>query len=443
MQDLRITSSNTSTNESHSDSVAGSMVYSGFLVRFIVHALLVGLLLPSRLMADDGIVPAKSSTIAAIPRFFFTSEGKTGITGIDGSGLRYFDFEVPGQATWQPGPSFSDGRRVIFLSMEPRRDGPGRPFEEYYTQTPTHIWVHDLNDGSLKELCVNNRIAPFETPALLLGDDRLLVQVIKDKVGRIVSMRLDGSDPQDFTRAGEGLPYGFSLSPDGKRVAFHLAGGVGYQVMTSDVAGNNRTVLASGSGHLYFGTGWSPKGDKVLYVDCQPGSDPGHDWADVCVANPDGSGHQVLTSGDAMWFAATYGPKEKHGSGSNLPAWTHDGKILFPRRSPDARVPWQYRVGQPDLDHFNRDFRPDLARGGVCISRLDPDNGRITDLTEPKEGQWDFRVSESPDGKYIAFCRAATGESPTIWVMNSDGGNAHRVTRGIDDKGVDHPRWLP
>lgn len=439
MQDLRVTSA----NESQSGKADGSRMTSVFVVRFMLETMLCGLLMQCRLMAADGTAPVKPSAAAAVPRFFFTSEGKTGITGIDGSGLRYFEFQVPGQATWQPGPSFSDGHRVIFLSMEPRRDGPGRPFEEYYTQTPTHIWVHDLNNGSLKELCVNNRIAPFETPALLLGDDRLLVQVVKDKVGRIVSMRLDGSDPQDFTKAGEGLPYGFSLSPDGKRVAFHLAGGMGYQVMTSDVDGNNRKVLASGPGHLYFGTSWSPKGDRVLYVDCQPGSDPGHDWANVCVANPDGSGHQVLTSGGAMWFAATYGPEEKHGSGSNLPAWTHEGQILFPRRSPDARVPWQYQVGQPDLDHFNRKYCPDLARGGVCISRLDPDSGRITDLTEPKVGQWDFRVSESPDGRYIVFCRAATGEAPAIWVMNSDGGNAHPVTRGVDDKGVDHPRWLP
>ncbi len=82
----------------------------------------------------------------------------------DGSGLRYFDFKVPGQATWQPGPLFPDGRRVVFLSMEPRRDGPGKPFEEYYTQTPTHIWEYDLETGSLKELCVKDRLAPFETP---------------------------------------------------------------------------------------------------------------------------------------------------------------------------------------------------------------------------------------------------------------------------------------
>jgi len=58
-------------------------------------------------------------------------------------------------------------------------------------------------------------------------------------------------------------------------------------------------------------------------------------------------------------------------------------------------------------------------------------------------GQWDFRASESPDGKHIVFCRAATGESPAIWVLNPDSSNAHLVTRGISDNGVDHPRWLP
>ena len=84
-------------------------------------------------------------------RLFFTSAGKTCLVAADGSGLRPMEFDVPGQATWQPGPPFSDGNRVMFLSMEPRRDGPGRPFEEYYTQTPTHLWVHDLDRGGLTE----------------------------------------------------------------------------------------------------------------------------------------------------------------------------------------------------------------------------------------------------------------------------------------------------
>ena len=88
----------------------------------------------------------------------------------DGTGLRYFAFNVANQATWQPGPFLSDGRRVIFLSMEPRRDGPGKPFEEYYTQTPTHLWLYDLDRDSLTEIAHRERLAAFYTPALLVSD---------------------------------------------------------------------------------------------------------------------------------------------------------------------------------------------------------------------------------------------------------------------------------
>src|SRR5207249_2427431 len=127
-------------------------------------------------------------------RFFFVSQGKTAVMNGDGTGLGYFDFKIPNQATWQPGQFFSDGRRVIFLSMEPRRDGPGKPFEEYYTQTPTHLWIYDLDSSSLKEIATRDRMAPFYAPQLLLNDERMLVQVIRNKVGQTFSMNLDGSD---------------------------------------------------------------------------------------------------------------------------------------------------------------------------------------------------------------------------------------------------------
>ncbi len=203
-------------------------------------------------------------------------------------------FDVPGQATWQPGPAFGDGSRLVLLSMEPRRDGPGRPFEEYYTQTPTHLWTYDLDSEALAEICNRERLAPFETPALLVGQDRILVQVVRDKVGQIFNMRLDGTDAREFTRAGEGLPYGLSASPDGRRVAFHLASPQGYQIWTSDTDGPNRQHLAADPAHLYFGTNWSPDGKWVLFVDCSYRDDPGHDWADVCIGQADGSEQRVL-----------------------------------------------------------------------------------------------------------------------------------------------------
>ncbi|MEZ6081553.1 MAG: hypothetical protein R3C56_39555 [Pirellulaceae bacterium] len=141
--------------------------------------------------------------------------------------------------TWQTCLPFGDGRRIIVTKrVEARRDGPGRPFEEYYTQTPTHLWLYNLADDSLEEICAKERIAPFITPALLLSDDRLLM-VVKDNVGQIFSVRLDGSDARAFTQAGEGLPYGLSLSPDRSRVAFHLASPREYQVWTADIDGSN------------------------------------------------------------------------------------------------------------------------------------------------------------------------------------------------------------
>src|SRR6266487_2314940 len=182
-------------------------------------------------------VGARQSRTSRLARLFFVSQGQTALINADGTGLRYFEFDVPNQATWQPADFFSDGRRVLFLSMEPRRDGPGRPFEEYYTQTPTHLWIYDLESGSLQEIATRYRMAPFYAPQLLLGDERMLVQVVRNKVGQTFSMNLDGTDAREFTRAGEGLPYGLSLSPDGKRAAFHLASPQGYQIWTSDADG--------------------------------------------------------------------------------------------------------------------------------------------------------------------------------------------------------------
>jgi TolB protein len=375
-------------------------------------------------------------------RFFFTSQGRTAVMNADGGRLHYFDFKVPNQVTWQPGPIFSDGNRVIFLSMEQRRDGPGRPFAEYYTQTPTHLWVYDLHRQTLTEVAVRNRLAVFYTPALLIGDQRILVQVVRNNVGQIFSMNLDGSDATEFTYAGEGLPYGLSLSPDGRRVAFHLAGPNGYEVWTSDVEGRNRIRIAGHPDHLYFGTSWSPDGTWILYQDCHYQDDSGHDWSDICIGRADGSEHRVLTQGQAHWFGATYGPRDKHGGGSNLPMWTGDGAILFSRKLPDSRVPWVFQPQSPDTDHFNRDFKPEQARGGTEICRLDPHDNSVTRLTTSDPPVWDFRASASPDGRHIVFCRAATGAAPAIWTMKIDGRHPRLLTRGLANEGADFPRWL-
>jgi TolB protein len=376
-------------------------------------------------------------------RIFFTSQGKTGMVNADGTDLRYFEFDVPNQATWQPCGFLSDGKRVLFLSMEPRRDGPGRPFDEYYHQTPTHLWIHDLDSGTLTEIATRDRMAPFYTPLLLLGDDRILMQVVRKTGGQIFSMKLDGSDAREFTGAEEGMPYGLQASPDGKRVAFHIASPSGYQIWTGSAEGGERTLVAADPEHLYFCPCWSPDGEWLAYQDCLYRQDPGHDWADLRLSRPDGSEHRMLTEGQALWFGATYGSAGNRGGGSNTPSWTHDGAILCSRRLPGSKVPWEYQAQRPDTDHFNRDFKPELAKGGTEICRIDPRDGTLTRVTHSEPPVWDFRQSESQDGREIVFCRAETGASPAVWVMDSDGENARMLTRGIDERGADHPRWVP
>jgi TolB protein len=125
-----------------------------------------------------------------------------------------------------------------------------------------------------------------------------------------------------------------------------------------------------------------------------------------------------------------------------MPTWTRDGKILFSRKLPGSKVAWEYQSQRADTDHFNREFKSESARGGTEICRLDPGDGSVTRLTTSEPPVWDFRAAESSDGQQIVFCRAATGGNPSIWVMDKGGHNERLVTRGLEDRGADHPRWL-
>ncbi|HZZ44515.1 MAG TPA: hypothetical protein VFE58_16385 [Tepidisphaeraceae bacterium] len=372
-------------------------------------------------------------------RFFFTSEGKTGMMNADGTGLRWFDFKVAKQVRWQPFGFLSDGR-VLFLSLEQQ---PGKSFEEFYYQTPTHIWIYDLDKDKLTEVANRDRLSTFYGGGPVINDKRFLMQVVRKDNTQIYNMNLDGSDAKEFTRAGEGFPYGLCASPDGKRVAFHLATSVGYQVWVSDVDGGNRVKVAADPEHLYFGPRWSTDGQWLFFHDCLHLQNPGHDWADLYLCRPDGSEKKLLTKGQGLWFGTSYGVPDHHAGGSETMYWTHDEKILCSCRLPGSKTAWEYQPQHPNGDHFNRDYKPAGARGGTEICKIDPHDGSVTKITQPGEGTWDFRANESPDGKQIVFSRAKVGECPAIWMMNSDGTNQRELTQGVNNFGADHGRWVP
>ena len=378
---------------------------------------------------------------------FMNTEGKAGIMNADGSGFRILDFNRPNEFGWGAYDFFKDGRRVILLSMD-KGDWGNRSFYDYYHKIRTHLWIYDLDSGSLTELATKNRLENFYAPSSLLpGEERMIVQVITENgKGRLFSMDLDGSHPQQIIAFNEGFPYGANVSPDGKHLAFHLAGPSphSYRVFTSDLNGANRKLVAGQPGHLYFGYDWSPSGDWILFQDCLYKQDPGHDWSDICIARPDGSELKLLTQGQAHWFGTSWGPAKNPGGGSNMPKWSPDGqRVVFAHRSPGSKTPWEIQPQRPDTTHFNRDYKPEAARGGATMSLIHTKDSSITPLTHQNPPQWEMYPDWSRDGKQLLFCRSAVGEAPAVWTISSNGRNERMLTRGIDNQGATHPHWIP
>jgi TolB protein len=384
-----------------------------------------------------------AAAAAPAARFYFVARGNQGVRGVgsrlgtqrlDGSGLEFPDFGEPDHIGWLPYCFFGDGQRSVLLSRELLPGWRTMTFDEYMPKSRTHLWLYDAANGKRTELALRERLSPFLAPCVLMpGEQRLAVTAMINGKQRLYTIDLDGGNPLAISGEGENV-YGVTLSPDGRRFAYHAD----YRIVTIGSDGSDRREGNGARGQLLFGPVWSPDGEWLVYQNCTPRTDPGHDWADVWIGRPDGREHRALTVGNASWFGASYGPAGNPGSGSNIPQWTRHG-IVFAERSEAARTPWEYQSGRPDTDHFNRDYKPAAARGGTRISLLNPKSGERRGLTPFVAGRWDFRAA--PKGDAILFCRVGVGENPALWAMDWDGGHARLLNRGWQGQGADHPRW--
>jgi TolB protein len=125
-----------------------------------------------------------------------------------------------------------------------------------------------------------------------------------------------------------------------------------------------------------------------------------------------------------------------------MPVWSPAGLVTCALLLPGSRSAWPYAVDRPDTDHFNRDYRPEQAQGGTQICLIDPNTGIMTPLSQDDPPTWNFRLAWAPDGSQLAFIRADVGGLSELWVMDAQGGNRRRLTRGLNGTGVDHPRWV-
>lgn len=371
----------------------------------------------------------------------FASRNQIGLVRPDGTGLHTLEFGMPSQLNWQLGPCFADGERCVLTSYE-----AGKPWEH---MVHTHLWLYHFRRGTLDELATQQRLAPMTLCAALLpGEARMVMAPIIDHEQLIYTANLDGSEPEALTSAGEGFAYGVTLSPDASRLAYHITGpgDLPYRVCVMRCDGTHKVTVAHQEGHLYFGPAWSPDGAWLAFEDCRYQEDPGHDWADLCLGDPADADHQPvrgLTSDRRQWFGTSFGGPQTRGSGSEMACWSPDGQwITYTRASPGACTAWPYQSQRPDTDHFNRDYLPEQACGGTQVCLLNPFDGRVKELTPYEPLVWNFRARWSPDGEHMSFSRARVGQPSEVWVMDAEGAHARLLTRGFDNAGADHARWL-
>jgi len=370
-------------------------------------------------------------------RILVSTNGKLALISPAGGDLEYLNLDYEHYASWSAGPIFSDGHHILLTSWSMINDWRG--------EATVLQWIYDFPTRTLERLTIEDREYRWVVPCFLLPDEKqMVVNIMIDDENRIFRMNLDGSGPVAITQRGEGFHYCIYLSPDGSRLACHALGRpfskMPYHILTANLDGTGRVIIANHPDHLYFGPIWSPDGSRLVYLDCIPKNDPGHDWASICVGRPDGSEHRVLSTEHVHWFATSYGapemPINARSTGSNLPSWSPDGKILFTRVQPGSAMPWQWRTGHPDEDHFNRQFLPEQARGGTQLCLIDPVNAAITPITEFEDGRWDSHARYTPDGKHIVFRRGRVGEAASIWMIDADGGNPRHLTSGENKLGA-------
>jgi len=129
--------------------------------------------------------------------------------------------------------------------------------------------------------------------------------------------------------------------------------------------------------------------------------------------------------------------------GNFLKVLRPDGTLVRDLKAPDATLGLGCDNWSPDGTHFVCEGWDDShpERIGAYTVRAS-DGGDLKRLTAPADHQHDIPGGYSPDGTRIAFVHVTddAGEQGQLWIMNADGGEAHRaneVTVGY------HVHWAP
>ena len=307
-------------------------------------------------------------------------------------------------AGWSP-----DGKQAVVLSLW---ESPENAAWEraHKTFRMTEGWLVDtclvdLSSAMTTNLTAVDRVSIYNTGLFILPDGSGYgFNPLINGIGTPHLMDLDGRNKRNVSGQGGGFAYGYSASPDGKRISYHQD----YQIFVSNLDGSDKSRTETGN-PFNFGPEWSCDGECLLFLsgehyDCHP-----H------IVKKDGTGlKQLAQRGGYRGVVQPLKHPDFHSESSDMPVWARDGKSVL----------YTAKVGD-----------------SVELMRVDLE-GSVSQLTKSKLGTRHYHPSESPDGKWILFGSDRSGVMQ-LYVGDKEANHIWPITSVAADSGAFHGSWQP
>ena len=320
---------------------------------------------------------------------------------------------------------FPDGRTAIVGRGWESRDNAAWEEEHRDFRFRAGDWLYDthlvdLATGRSTNVTAVDRVSFYNTGVFPWpGDEaRLGFTPLIDGISKPFAMDRDGRNKTDLAEASRGFAYGFSSSPDGRRIAYHE----NYKVWLADKGGGNRALVDTGK-PFNFAPSWSPDGRWLLFVsgehyDCHP-----H------VVRSDGTGLRKIADRRGYRGVTEFlDVPDFHGGSSDVPTWSQDGSSVF----------FTARVAPPgtDVGETVELFEVALEDGAEPVR-----------LTSSPPGTTHYHPRPSPDGAWLLYGsrRAAPGGgmARNLFARRLADGVEVRLTHLPAGLAAMHGHWQP
>jgi TolB protein len=305
-------------------------------------------------------------------------------------------------AGWSP-----DGTQAVVLSLWESPDNAAWE-REHKTFRMTEGWLVDscllnISDRAFRNLTEIDRVSIYNTGLFFLpGGKGFGFTPLIHGISKPFQMDLDGRNKRDVSGNGEGFAYGYSASPDGRRISYHE----NYQIFISNADGSEKRRIETG--HPFnFVPQWSPDGEWLLFVsgehyDCHP-----H------VVRKDGTGLRKLADRNGYrGVVERLKHPDFHSESSDVPVWSKDGQAVY----------FTAKVGD-----------------SIELMRVSLE-GSVEQLTKSTAGTRHYHPSPSPDGKWVLF-GSDRSSTMQLYVARADGSDARAITNVPATYCAMHGHW--